>query len=698
MAAVTRNEISAKASQINTSSAPRWAAPALCVITLLAYANSFQAGFALDNKILLLQDPRIREATAGNVDLIFQNTYWWPHGESYLYRPLATLSYLFNYAVLGNGDRAPGYHWINFLLHAVNVLLAFTLALRLIRRFWPAFFVAALWAVHPVLTESVTNIVGRPDLLAAGSILGGLLISLKAVEAKGAHRIAWLAGLAAVTAVGVFSKESAVTIAGIMAVYPLLWWKEHRHRRQLVWAYLAIALPIGALWYSRAAALAGSPPMRFPFTDNPIVAAGFWTARLTAIKVMGLDLWLMICPVRLSSDYSYPQIPLAQGSLHDWAAWLSVAAAAFGVAILFRRNRTALFFALLGLIAFLPASNLFFSIGTIRAERFLYLPAFGLTACLVLAIYAAASRIARPQWAPVLLAAIGAAFLLRTWIRNSDWRDDLTLASATVRTSPLSYKAHALLADALYRADATHGNIDRVVEEAEKSIAPLDPLPDFENVPAAYLAAGEYYLTKGDVSSGRDPEAYRKSVQALGRSIKIFEASDQRFRDEHSMAADSAQAAANPQYLNAYGLLSTAWLRLGENRKALEAAFGARSLEPDNPETYRQIASVLIAGGHPEQAAENLMAGAIATADPGLRDDLFKLYRSGGDPKGCAVLAGPTGLAINPSCETVHHDICMASAEIIKLRTQVGRRDLAEETRNTAIADFGCSAEQLSPR
>jgi hypothetical protein len=706
MAAVIKNGTSVKVRRKQNSvplyKSAKWAVrlpvrqllvtAALCFAVLIAYANSFQAEFTLDNKILLLQDPRIREAAAGNIGLIFQHTYWWPHGESYLYRPFSTLSYLFNYAILGNADRALGYHFINLLLHAVNVLLAYSLAHRLIRRFWPAVFVAGLWAVHPVLTESVTNIVGRPDLLAAGSILSGLLMSLKAAESTGARRLAWLAGLMAVTAIGVFSKESAVAIVGVIAVLALVRWGDSGYGRKLIWGTLAAAPPLALLWYLRTAALAGSPPARFPFTDNPLATAGFWTARLAALKVMGLDLHLMIWPAQLSCDYSYAQIPLTNGSLSDWIAWLSVAMAVLGVIIVFRRNRTAFFFALFGFVAFLPASNLLFPVGTIRAERVLYLPVLGLIACLVLAIYAVASRIGRPQLAPLLLAIVATGFVMRTRVRNSDWRDDLTLAAATVRTSPMSYKAHALLADALYRSDAGHSNIGRVIEEAEKSVSPLDNLPDSNNVPAAYLEVGQYYLTQGDVSGGRDVQAYQRSVRALQRSIAIFKASDSRNRVEQSERDAPEPGAASVHYVDAYGILSTAWLRLGENRAAFDAAMAARSLAPDNPEVYRQIANVLLAGGHPEQAAEKLMEGAVATADPGLRDDLLKLYQNGGDPKGCAVLTGASGSAINPSCETVHRDICMASAEVVKLLTQTGRRDLADETRNTSITEFGCPA------
>jgi len=56
------------------------------------------------------------------------------------------------------------------------VLLVFALARKLTRRFEVAIFVAAIWAVHPLLTESVTNIVGRADLISAMATLGGLLI------------------------------------------------------------------------------------------------------------------------------------------------------------------------------------------------------------------------------------------------------------------------------------------------------------------------------------------------------------------------------------------------------------------------------------------------------------------------------------------------------------------------------------------
>ncbi len=241
---------------------------ALLAITLLAFSNSFGAGFTLDNKGIL-RDPRVTQATAQNMSQILHRTYWWPSGESGLYRPVTTFTYLFNYAILGEGDQPAGYHWVNFLLHAANVLLVYLLMLRLTGQFWMAAFIAALWAVHPVLTESVTNIVGRADLLAGLATLSGFLMYLKSAEAAGWRRGAWLFGLTLVTAVGVFSKESAVCVLGVILLYEMTWWKDRARLKVLLWGCIATLIPIAAMLYQRSTALAASMPAEFPFTDNP---------------------------------------------------------------------------------------------------------------------------------------------------------------------------------------------------------------------------------------------------------------------------------------------------------------------------------------------------------------------------------------------------------------------------------------------
>jgi tetratricopeptide (TPR) repeat protein len=607
------------------------AALALCALTLLAYSNSFGGRLVLDNKVLLL-DPRIREATPENIALIFQHTYWWPTGEAGLYRPFTTLSYLFNYATLGQGDQLPGYHAIHLILHLGNVLLAYALALRLVRRFWPSVFIAAVWAVHPASTESVTNIVGRADLLAGMAVLSGFLMYLKSRDASGWARAMWLAGLAAVTTIGVFSKESAVAILPVIVLYELVWWKGKKGTDDISggpvltmrrWPEMSsvpfLAIPIAAMLWKRFAVLAASPPAEFPYTDNPIVGADWWTGRLTAIKVIARYLWLTIWPANLSCDYSFGQIPLARGTAADWFACVIVFATAIAVILLYRWNRTAFFLACFAFLNFVPASNLFFPIGTIMADRLLYLPSLGLLACMVLAVYAVAEKPKFALVAPVVLGVIVAGFAVRTWMRNQDWETELALATHDVRVSPRSYKLHQLLAASLFESDPAHSNIDQVIEEQGNALALLDPLPAALSRPESYRQAGYYQLLKGDRDHERDARqgtaAYRNALQAIERCIAI----DQASRGSYLTRAGSISPAIRVAELRegdsqAYLLLSLVYVRLGELDKAYATINQARTLDPLNPQMYRQLSAVLAQQGRNAEAEVAFMQETAITS------------------------------------------------------------------------------------
>ena len=586
---------------------------ALCVVTLLAYSNSFAGELVLDNKVLLL-DPRIREATPENIALIFQRTYWWPTGEAGLYRPFTTLSYLFNYAVLEEGDRLFGYHALNLLLHLGNVLLAYALALRLVRRFWPSVFIAAVWAVHPASTESVTNIVGRADLLAGMAVLSGFLMYLKSREVTGWARGVSLAGLMAVTTVGVFSKESAVAILPVIVLYELVWWKERRRHEALWLGCAATLVPMGAMLWTRFAVLAASPPAEFPFTDNPIAGADWWTGRLTAIKVIARYLWLTIWPANLSCDYSFNQIPLARGGAADWLACGIVLGAAIAVILLYRWNRTAFFLACFAFLNFVPASNLLFPIGTIMADRLLYLPSLGLLGCLVLAIYAIAEKPSFAMVAPVALGVIVLGFTVRTWVRNQDWQSELALATHDTRVSPRSYKLHQLLSASLFESVPAHSNIDQVIEEQKKSLAILDPLPPALSRSDSYRQAGYYQILKGDAEHDRDAlqsaADYRSALQALERCIAI----DQASRASYLSRTNGTRAALSQGDAQAHLLLSLVYVRLADPEKAYGAINRARTLDPLDPRMYRQLSAVLAQQGRNGEAEVAFMQETAITS------------------------------------------------------------------------------------
>src|SRR5580700_6768186 len=401
-----------------------WRILALWVLVLAAYSNSFQAGLVFDSAAVISEDARVHAVTPQNLRLILTGPYW--HGSTTLglYRPLTTFSYLLNYAIFGNGMDPAGYHWVNLALHGVNVSLVYLLGILVLGTATPAFALAAVWGLHPLLTESVTNIVGRADLLCY----------VKSATAAGRHKLFWVAAMVAAQTVGIFSKENAAVLPAIMLLYDLTW------RKRAAWracapAYAALALPFAAFFYLR-----GTMPIHIlaRFGDNPLMSAGFWTARLTAIKVIGKYLWLFIWPARLSPDYSYNAVPLFGWHLARWedAKALIALALCLGTALLavrWRRTRKPLFFFLaFFFVALAPTSNLAILIGSIMAERFVYLPSIGLAGCVVAAICTLGRQVPRLRLLDMRAAWIALGLLClacaaRTYARNPDWLDERTL-------------------------------------------------------------------------------------------------------------------------------------------------------------------------------------------------------------------------------------------------------------------------------
>src|SRR5437867_2565770 len=225
----------------------------LGAIVLFAFANTLHnTGFALDNKFIILEDPRLRDPCAGSVPrdkaerdecarknwesvkAIFKEDYWWPKAVSGLYRPLTTLSYRLNYSLLNNRDNSTGYHWINFVSHWMAAVLVYFSVLVLMEKLWPAMFTAAIFATHPIVCESVSNLVGRADLFATVTVLAGFLCYAKSTTRQGWGKVPWLALMSLVTLIGVFCKESAVVVLGVIGLYDFTYRLQRKHANWLV--------------------------------------------------------------------------------------------------------------------------------------------------------------------------------------------------------------------------------------------------------------------------------------------------------------------------------------------------------------------------------------------------------------------------------------------------------------------------------
>jgi hypothetical protein len=650
----------------------------LYLMTLAAYANSFRSGFPLDNQKMVLMDSRITAVTSRNLQLILSRGYWYPIETSGLYRPVTTLSYLFNYAILGNGDRPAGYHAVNLLLQLLNVALAYLLAWKVFGDFGLVFATTAVWAVHPLLTESITNIVGRADLLAGAVVLGGLLLHIHASDRIDSlvHLIMTLS-LGALSTIGIFSKESVMVLPAVMALYDITF-RPRLALRCCRAGYLAVLLPVVCWWSVRL--LLVKAPMH-PLVDNPLVGASFWIARLTAIKVIGKYLCLLVFPRTLSFDYSFNQIPIVSWPLRSWEDWQAVLAAICCVSLLvvavksYRRRPAIFFWIAFSFITFVPTSNLLVLIGTSMAERFMYLPAIGFAACVVAGLAAAGRRLKIPLFAPAAIVMLCLAFGFRTIARNIDWSDEVVLASSGVSAAPESFKTHWALAATLPKRNRSE--LETAIREIERSIRIQTNLPDSEKAAVTYILAGEFCRRRGDMEAANVTAAgptniaalwYRKSRDILQHAVSIDGLRNMQMR-AHEIRSGTKPSRIPPFGMTGiYNQLGITYMRLQEPRRALEIAQYGRKLGPAKLDFYLLMEDAYAAVHDYEGQVITLLAEArMFPNDPRPGPMLARAYAEM-DLAGCeAVSINGSRLNLNFACPGVHRQVCAAREDLVDL-------------------------------
>ncbi|HEX3747325.1 MAG TPA: hypothetical protein VHW09_25490 [Bryobacteraceae bacterium] len=647
---------------------------ALWIAALAAYSNSFRDGLAFDSQRVILADSRIQADTADNVHQIWTGDYYNGTGSSALYRPLTTLSYLWNYADLGDGPNAAGYHAVNFALHAANAALVYLLGLAIFTEAWPAFAMAALWALHPVLTESVTNVVGRADLLAAFGVLAGLLCFLRTGGTDGWRRWVWIATLAVSAFIAVFSKESGVVLIAVVVLWDVAF-TPALPRTVRIASYAAMLLPIAIFFAMRQSALAQVSSLLISYCDNPLQGAGFLISRLTAIKVLGADLGLLLWPARLSPDYSYHQIALSHltdpKTILALLIWLAIAAVAV---LAWRRARPVAFFIAFFAIAIAPVANLVILVGSIMAERFLYLPAISFAGMLVWCALALRRHIA-PRPMAAALAVVCLSFAARTWARNADWVDDRTLWTSAVQVCPDSYKTHENLAGlALAQPQPDYATATR---EVERALAILDPLPDDRNMSGVYATAGQCYRARGDLP---------RALAVLLRGRRIDRAWNAAFQSRNRADGKTVPAVGTPPL---YLALGRVYLDLGQPAEALTALQEGRAIDPQ-PEFFEEMSRVYSAMSQPGQAATSLLEGvAIYSGQPALLSQLTALYQTS-EPVSCALNRTASGATVNVNCPFVHDELCTASRNMAALFTQMHDPASAAAIAQNAVRSYGC--------
>ncbi|XP_050974457.1 protein O-mannosyl-transferase TMTC4 [Labeo rohita] len=454
-------------------------------VALICFINSYDGDFVFDDSEAIINNKDLSPDTP--LSNIWKNDFWGSNLSSNSshksYRPLTVLTFRINYLLAG-GLHPIGFHALNVALHCViSVLMIDVFAILIgglvhdgrgakLNLSPKASFLAALFfAAHPVHTESVAGIVGRADLLCALFFQLSFLVYCKAFQGGDKKfSVLWIFGSILLCAVAMLCKEQGITVLGVNAAYDILmvcnlniYELAHRllSRRKsadiggsvrsgLLMRLALLFLGGSFLLYARWRIMGTGPPS-FTEVDNPASFAENVILRIVNYNYYySLNAWLLLCPWWLCFDWSMGCVPLIK-SATDWRIvwplllWCCLMGLVYQALCSQDSNkrRTLTFGLVLLVIPFLPASNLFFRVGFVIAERVLYLSSAGY--CLILA-YAVGYCSCHWKKHKRLLRAATLTLLCvnvaRSAQRSQQWRSEQSLFTSALSVCPLNAKVH----------------------------------------------------------------------------------------------------------------------------------------------------------------------------------------------------------------------------------------------------------------
>ncbi len=535
------------------------AAAALVLMVGISFVPAYQAGFVWDDTIFVEQS-FIREASGLNSiwfspsDIEQEGHYW----------PVTYTSFWLEHKLWG--FEPLGYHVVNVLLHAVNVLLVWWL----LRRFAVpgAWVVAAVFAVHPLHVESVAWVIERKDVLSGLFYLTSFLAYVRFNDRGSPSRYLLALGL---FAAGLLSKTVVVTLPAALLIWH--WWRRGRITRPDLLRtapFFAVGLTIAAAdtaFYRTREALA----LDYSFVERILIA--------------GRALWFYAGKLAWPDDLAviYPLWEIRSG---DAVGWLCVAGAvAVPVVLWLRREKWGR--GPLACVAFY-AATLSPALGLIDygymqfalvADRFQYLAGIGLLTLAVAALGRAAGRFpaAGLTAGKILVAAVLALLGWLTWRHAANFRDDATLFSHIVSLNPEARDAHLNLSEALIETD-------RFEESLEASRTAVEQRADspgaHSNLGLALMALDRF--EEAEAAFGRtlaiDPRD-RNGLQNLGELMKKQGRYDEAV-EQYRLALEI-----DPDFALGWAGLADAHLLAGRHEEAAEAARKSLSIDPDSPNT-----------------------------------------------------------------------------------------------------------------
>lgn len=578
---------------MNFAEAPRplRAGALVVLLALSAYMNSLGNGFAYDDVRIIEDNPVV---TGSRVAAALTTPYWPSAAEGAgLYRPVTVASYAAEWGLFEGGTT--GFHALNVLTHGVASLLVFLLLLELVST-GGALAGAAIFAVHPVHTEAVANVVGRAELYAAVFFLAACVLFWRGSGWGGRGRVARLLAIAALYALALGSKEMGVTLPGVLVLLALFQEGDTPRLRRLVDdapLFLLLGAVLASYLWVRYLVL-GSVAGEIAAPELAGLTVG--ERLLTAVSLWSHYARLMLFPVDLAADYAPGVLYPAQGfDLEVLGGALTLASLLVGAVVLIRVQPIISLGILWFLVTILPVSNLVVPTGTLLAERTLYLPSVGL-ALIVGGVTVALAERARPVRVAALSVAllVGAGFFARTVVRNPSWFSTFTVLEALARDHPDSQMALRARANGLVRT----GDPDAAAEiyESALELAPFN-YPLLVEVAAFYGRQEDW--ERAETLLVTAVNAYPSQAAAWQLLTRHLILQD-RARDGHAVALRGLKLAGRDREL--WALVSESYIVKGDLEASIRARRAALAVDPQSAHDWGRLAELLEATGQLEPA------------------------------------------------------------------------------------------------
>jgi tetratricopeptide (TPR) repeat protein len=574
------------------------------------------------------------------------------------------------------GDRYEGFHFVNIFWHSLAVLLVYAIVKRL--QIPGALLAAAIFAVHPVMVESVAWMTEQKNTLSTVLYLSAMLAYLKFDASRLRSRYFLAIGF---FALALLAKTATVTFPCVLLV--IAWWQRgtiswRRDIRPLLPFFaLSVATGLTTIWVETK--LVGAEGSEFDLTF------------LQRFLLAGRDVWFylgkLVFPTNLSFTYTKWTI-----DPHLWWQWtFSIAALATTLVLWLIRNRSrgplaAWLFFCGSLFPVLGFVNVFMFRYTYVADHLQYLPSLGM---IVLAAAGVSLGLARLPFVARRLGVAAcvcvlAAFATLSYRQSGMYADVVTLYEKTLEQNPGSWMAHNNLG--LERA--AEGRMDDAIVHYKAAIQ-LNPrgISAFNNLGRAYTDLGQLpeatkTLRDALALKPNDPVVLNSLAAALIHSSEFAEAQQLL---EHALSI-------KPDYAEAHINLGLALGLTGKIPQALDEFSQAAALNPNDANAQNNWGTFLARSGNYREAAVHYQKAALLSPNRAdIQSNLGDALRLTGRPAD-AIDRYTTALRLQPGYMQAYAGLAQAFG-------QTGRRDeavamakksieQARATNQTAAADY----------